>query len=139
MPDFNFSHRLEVRYGDIDAQGHLNNAKFITFMEHARFKYVEQVGLWRPAQGYENLGQVVASVSCDYRRPVKLGQVVEVAVRVARLGNKSLEMEYRLTVDGVEVALGRSVHVAYDYKTERSMPVPTRWRELIGQFEGWPA
>jgi acyl-CoA thioester hydrolase len=139
MPDFNFSHRLEVRYGDIDAQGHLNNAKFITFMEHARFKYVEQVGLWRPAEGYENLGQVVASVSCDYKRPVKLGQVVEVAVRVARLGNKSIEMEYRLTVDGVEVALGCSVQVAYDYKTERSTPVPARWRELIGRFEGWPA
>jgi len=139
MSNFNFSHRLEVRYGDIDAQGHLNNARFITFMEHARFKYVEQVGLWCPADGYENLGQVVAGVACDYKRPVKLGEVVEVAVRTARLGNKSIEMEYRLTVDAVEVALGRSVQVAYDYKTERSIPVPDRWRELIGRFEGWPA
>ncbi len=139
MSDFNFSHRLEVRYGDIDAQGHLNNSKFITFMEHARFKYIERVGLWRPAEGYENLGQVVASVTCDYRRPVKLGEVVEVAVRIARLGNKSIEMEYRLTVDGEEVALGRSVQVAYDYKTERSVPIPDRWRELISRFEGWPA
>ncbi len=139
MSNFNFSHRLEVRYGDIDAQGHLNNSRFITFMEHARFKYIERVGLWRPAEGYENLGQVVASVTCDYKRPVKLGAVVEVAVRIARLGNKSIEMEYRLTVDGEEVALGRSVQVAYDYKTERSVPIPDRWRELISRFEGWPA
>jgi len=139
MSDFNFSHRLEVRYGDIDAQGHLNNSKFLTFMEHARFRYIEHVGLWRPADGYENLGQVVARVSCDYKRPVKLGEVVEVEVCIARLGNKSIEMEYRLTVDGVVVALGRSVQVAYDYKTERSVPIPDRWRELISRFEGWPA
>ncbi len=139
MSNFNFSHRLEVRYGDIDAQGHLNNSKFLTFMEHARFKYIEHVGLWRLADGYENLGQVVANVSCDYKRPVKLGEVVEVEVRIARLGNKSIEMEYRLTVDGVVVALGRSVQVAYDYKTEHSVPIPDRWRELISRFEGWPA
>ena len=139
MSNFNFSHRLEVRYGDIDAQGHLNNARFITFMEHARFKYVEAVGLWRTADGFENLGQVVASVTCDYKRPVKLGEVVEVAVRTARLGNKSMEMEFRFTVEGAEVALGRSVQVTYDYKAERSIPVPDRWRELIGRFEGWPA
>ncbi len=139
MSDFNFSHRLEVRYADIDAQGHLNNSRFITFMEHARFKYIEHVGLWHPAEGYENLGQVVASVTCDYKRPVKLGAVVEVAVRIARLGNKSIEMEYRLTVEGEEVALGRSVQVAYDYKTEHSVPIPDRWRELISRFEGWPA
>ena len=145
MPTFNFSHPVEVRYADIDAQGHLNNAKFITFMEHARFKYIERVGLWRLADGFENLGQIIASVSCDYKRPVTLGQVVVVQARMVRLGTKSMEMEFRFTVDAsdggdrVEVALGHSVQVAHDFKAEQSRPIPAHWRELIGQFEGWPA
>jgi acyl-CoA thioester hydrolase len=139
MSIFNFSYSIEVRYGDIDAQGHLNNAKYLTFMEHARFKYVERVGLWQTAAGFDKLGQIVARVTCDYKRPVCLGQVVEVAARTARLGTKSMEMEFRLTADGQVVALGTSVQVAYDYQTERSIPLPARWRELIGRFEGWPA
>jgi acyl-CoA thioester hydrolase len=139
MPTFNFSCPIEVRYADIDAQGHLNHAKYFTFMEHARFKYIEHVGLWNLADGFENLGQILASVTCDYKRPVKLGQVVEVAARMVRLGTKSLEMEFRLTVAGEEVAVGRSVQVAYDYKAERSIPIPEPWRALIGRFEGWPA
>jgi acyl-CoA thioester hydrolase len=139
MATFKFSYPVEVRYADIDAQGHLNNAKFITFMEHARYKYIEQVGLWHLADGFDNLGQIVARVTCDYKRPVVLGQVVEVAVRMMRLGTKSLEMEFRFTVDGAEVALGHSVQVAYDFKTEQSIPIPTRWRELIHRFEGLPA
>jgi acyl-CoA thioester hydrolase len=139
MSTYNFSYPIEVRYGDLDAQGHLNNAKFITFMEQARLKYIEQMGLWHVADGFEKLGQIVASVTCDYKRPVTFGQVVEVAVRTARLGTKSLEMEYRLTVEGVEVALGRSVQVTYDYEAEHSIPIPARWREHISRYEAWPA
>jgi acyl-CoA thioesterase FadM len=44
-------------------------------------------------------------------------------------------MEYRLTVDGVEVALGRTVQVAYDYALGRSIPVPADWRARIEAFE----
>ena len=137
MSTYNFSCPIEVRYADIDAQGHVNNAKFFTFMEHARYKYIERVGLWQVADGFENLGQIVASTTCDFKRPVCLGQVVAVAARMVRLGTKSLEMEFRLTVEGAEVAVGRSVQVAYNFKTEQSVAIPDRWRELIGRFEGW--
>ncbi len=137
MSTFNFSCPVEVRYGDLDPQGHMNNAKFISYMEQGRFRYIEHIGLWRVADGFEKLGQIVASVTCDYKRPVLLGQVVDVAVRVVHLGTKSLEFDYRLTVEGVEVALGRSVQVAYDYGAGTSIPVPAHWRELVSRFEGW--
>lgn len=139
MPTFHFSQAIAVRYGDIDAQGHVNNAKFITFMEQARFAYAQTVGLWQVSQGFEALGQIVASVSCDYKRQVQLGQVVDVAVRVARVGNKSMDFEYRLSVDGEEVALGRTVQVAYDFKAHQSIPVPADWRAKLAAFEGLAA
>jgi len=139
MATFNFSSAIAVRYGDLDAQGHMNNAKFITFMEQARVAYIQAVGVWQAAEGFDQLGQIVASVTCDYKRPVQLGQVVDVAVRVARLGNKSMNLEYRLTVGGEEVAVGRTVQVAYDFKNQQSIPIPPDWRAKLSAFEGLPA
>ena len=135
MTTFNFSTSLEVRYSDLDAQGHLNHARYLSFMEQARFKYMMVVGLWTEVHDFNAVGQIVAEVTCTYKRPVLLGQMVEVAVRTSRLGNKSLDMEYRLTVDGVEAATGRTVQVAYDYAAERSIVIPDEWREKIAAFE----
>jgi acyl-CoA thioester hydrolase len=135
MPTFHFSFSIPVRYGDLDAQGHLNHARYLTFMEEARFRYIQALGLWTDTHDFDAVGQIVAEAGCTYKRPVFLGQTVDVAVRIARLGNKSLEMEYRLTVDGAEVALGRTVQVAYDYAAGRSMPIPADWRARIESFE----
>ena len=136
MPTYKFSYPVEVRFGDIDALGHLNHAKYLTFMEQARYKYMEHIGLWRVADGFGSLGQIVAHVACDYKRPAQLGQVVVVAARVSRLGTKSISMEFQLTVAGEEVALGRSVQVAYDYQAGQSIPLPEAWRDQVRQFEG---
>ncbi len=135
MTAFNFTTSLEVRYSDLDAQGHLNHARYLSFMEQARFKYMMAVGLWADVHDFNAVGQIVAEATCSYKRPVLLGQVVEVAVRTSRLGNKSMEMEYRLTVDGVEAATGRTVQVAYDYAAGRSIIIPQGWREKIAMFE----
>jgi acyl-CoA thioester hydrolase len=136
MPDFRFSTPIIVRYSDLDAQGHMNHARYLTFMEEARFHYARALGLWTDMDDFNAVGQIVAEASCTYLRPVKLGQTVEVAVRTVRLGHKSLEMAYQLSVDGAVVATGRTVQVAFDYGSQRSIPVPAAWRELIAAFEG---
>lgn len=126
---------LAVRYGDIDAQGHVNNACYFTYMEEGRLRYWQALGLWQPGQGYGAISQIVADAACTYQQPVLLGETVDVAVRVARLGAKSLHLEYRLTVAGQPVALGRTVQVAYDYANRRSVPIPPAWRQAITVFE----
>jgi acyl-CoA thioester hydrolase len=136
MPEFRFSTPIQVRYSDIDAQGHMNHARYLSFMEEARFHYVRALGLWTDVNDFDALGQIVAEASCTYLRPVQIGQTVDVAVRTSRLGNKSLEMAYRLTVEGVAVATGRTVQVAYDYTAHRSIPIPPAWRAAIAAFEG---
>jgi len=135
MTTYNFSTSLEVRYSDLDAQGHLNHARYLSFMEQARFKYMMTVGLWLDVHDFNAVGQIVAEATCSYKRPVLLSQMVEVAVRISQLGHKSLDMEYQMTVDGVEVATGRTVQVAYDYAAGHSMIIPQEWREKIAAFE----
>lgn len=135
MPAYRFTIPVEVRYSDLDAQGHLNHARYFTFMEEARFRYIQALGLWTDTHDFSALGQIVAEAACTYKQPVFLGQTVDVAVRVSRLGTKSMEMDYLLTVAGQEVARGRSVQVAYDYALGRSIPVPDAWRQAIATYE----
>jgi acyl-CoA thioester hydrolase len=137
MPDFHFFHPVEVRYGDLDAQQHVNNAKYLTYMEQARLEYVRHLGLW-DGGSFAELGMIVAEVQISYRAPIHYGLPVRVGVRVGRLGNKSMRMEYRLEnpQDGCLFASATSVQVAYDYQEKKSIPVPEKWRTTIAAFEG---
>ena len=136
MTGFRFSIPIPVRYSDLDAQGHVNHARYFSFMEEARFKYIVAVGLWTGTGDFNAVGQIVAEAACSYKKPIFINQTVEIAVRTARLGNKSLDMEYRLRVGEEEVATGRTVQVCYDYGTRRSIPIPRAWREKVTAFEG---
>jgi acyl-CoA thioester hydrolase len=137
MSEYRFFHPIEVRYGDLDPQGHVNNAKVLTYMEQARIHYIKTLGLWK-SETFLDVGIILAEVRVTYRAPIYFGQSVRVGVRVTRLGNKSLDMEYSLrhSADNTELASGSSVLVAYDYRTRQPIPIPSHWRSTITEFEG---
>ena len=136
MPEFHFFYAVEVRYGDLDAQRHVNNAKYLTYMEQARLEYVRHLGLW-DGESFAELGMIVAEVQITYRAPIHYEQPVRVGVRVSRLGNKSMLWEYSIedAQDGSLFASAMSVQVAYDYRENKSIPVPEKWRKKISEFE----
>jgi len=136
MSEFRYYHPIEVRYGDLDPQGHVNNAKFLTYLEQARIGYISQLGLWNGGS-FLDVGIILADAHLVFRAPILFGQKVRVGVRVRRLGNKSLDMEYRLEDTGSEqeLASGSTVLVAYDYRAELTIPIPDDWRKAIAIFE----
>ncbi|RME87203.1 MAG: acyl-CoA thioesterase [Anaerolineae bacterium] len=138
MAEFRFYHPIEVRYGDLDPQGHLNNAKYLTYFEQARIRYLRHLGLFREGQSFLDIGIILADAHVTFKMPVEWGQAVRVGVRVSRLGNKSMTMEYRMVdgESGEELATGSSVLVTYDYRSGETIPIPDTWRETIAQFEG---
>lgn len=133
---FRFYHPTEVRYGDIDAQGHVNNARTFTFMEQARVKYLQHLGLW-DGKDFRAIGIILAEAGCTYIAPILLEQRLRVGVRTTKIGNKSIEFAYTIEDEdtGQAMATGRSVQVAYDYKSGTSVPVPDHWRAVIHAFE----
>ena len=137
MTDFHFYHLIEVRYGDLDPQGHVNNAKFLTYMEQGRVFYFKQLKLWEGGT-FLNFGIILADVQITFRKAIQFGDPVSVGVRISRFGNKSMTSEYRLEDgrDGSEFASGVSVLVAYDYHNKRSIPIPDEWRMAIQHYEG---
>jgi acyl-CoA thioester hydrolase len=135
-PVYRFYHPTEVRYGDIDAQRHVNNARTFTFMEQARVKYLQRLGLW-DGKDFQAIGIILAEASCTYKAPILLEQRLRVGVRTMKIGTKSIEFSYSIEDDdtGQVMATGRSVQVTYDYKRGTSIPVPDHWREVIQAFE----
>jgi acyl-CoA thioester hydrolase len=138
MSDYHFYHPIEVRYGDLDPQGHVNNAKHLTFFEQARIAYLIELGLFTKDQSFMEIGVILADVHITYFEPVYFGQVIKVGVQISRLGNKSMTWEQSI-VDAdtdKELAKGEIIMVAYDYNEERTISIPQNWREKINHFEG---
>lgn len=135
--DFKYYTPIEVRYGDLDPQWHVNNSRFLTFIEQARFGYLMHLGLW-DGVNYLELGLIVADTHVSYLAPLALGQSVRVGARVARIGAKSILFEYQIedSKTGQVVSTAETVMVAYDYHRRASKPVPEDWRNKISAFEG---
>jgi len=140
MTNTRFSLPLQVRYGDLDPQWHVNNANFLTYLEAARFTYLRELELWDGVD-YFKVGLIVADVHCAYLAPIALGDSITVRMRAARIGSKSILFEYVIENDttGVRAATAETVMVAYDYHTHQSIPVPEDWRRKIAAYEGWDA
>ena len=135
---FRFYHPIEVRYGDLDPQGHVNNAKHLTYFEQARIAYMIELGLFTKNQSFMEVGVILADAHITYHEPVYFGQSIKVGVHVAKLGNKSMTWEQNV-VDadsGREIAKGEVVMVTYHYREQRTISVPDGWRVKIAEFEG---
>jgi acyl-CoA thioester hydrolase len=125
---YDFVHREQVRFRDVDAMGHVNNAVFATYVEQARIEYLRHLGL---LDGPLYMGMILARLELDFAAPGQPQGSVEIGVRASRSGNKSFELEYELQQDGRTIATARTVLVAYDYERAQSMPLPDRWREQL--------
>ena len=133
---FTYTHPITVRYRDLDPQGHVNNAVYLTYLESARIGYYQQVGIYRPEQQVLT-GLVVVRNEIDYLAPIQLGYKLSVSLRVERLGTSSINFVFQIETDpeGTPLARGKSVMVAYDNTRHQSKPIPPDWREMILQFE----
>jgi acyl-CoA thioester hydrolase len=113
--------------------GHANNAVYLTYLEQTRFAH------WRSLWGFgspqlpEGMpGVILARVECDYRRPARYGDALEVRMRVAEIGRSSFRYEYEIVdTEGRTVLTAKTVQVMYDYATEQPVPIPGHIRALL--------
>ena len=137
MTDYKFSIPIQVRYADLDPQWHVNNARFLSYIEQSRFAYIIEMGLWN-GKSFLDLGLIVANMNIAFLAPIEFNMDVRVYARISRLGNKSMIFEHEIKDERSGTILGRAetVMVHYDYHTLSSQPIPDAWREKISNFEG---
>ena len=144
MKDFPITVRIPVQWGEMDAYGHVNNARYFSWFEAARIEYMSRVGLVsREMQRPEgSLGPIVAATNAEFLRPVSFPADLVVGARVTRIGTTSFTMEY--AVDGaaedasraVRHARGGAVIVTLRYPDYVKVPVPAPIRAAIEALEG---
>ena len=127
-----FETTIDVRYRDIDAMGHVNNAVYASYLEQARIDY------FRDLLGVDlsAVGAVLATLSIDYEKPLELADgEVTVSLDVPEIGTSSLPMEYELVrPDGERVATAETVQVAFDKEEQAPTAIPAEWREAIESY-----
>ena len=137
MTQYNFTYPIEVRYGDLDPQGHLNNASYLTFFEQARVQYFIHLGFFKKNTSFLDIGVIIADVHLTFHSPVQFGDEILVSVKTTRIGNKSMIVRQSLIDKKTdkEVCTGEVVLVAYDYHVGKTIPIPAEWREILTSFE----
>jgi acyl-CoA thioester hydrolase len=121
---FDFVHRETVRFRDVDAMGHVNNAVFLTYLEEARIAFLLPLGA-------EVTHMILARVEIDFRAPLRMGDEIEIGVRPSDLGTKSFELEYEVRAGDSVAAEAKTVIVSFDYESGRSIELPDSWREAL--------
>ena len=122
MEGFPYVHRETVRFRDVDAMGHVNNAVFLTYLEEARIAFLDPLGA-------DVSSTILARAEIDFRAPLQTGDELEIGVRPYNVGTKSFELEYEIRSAGLVAAEAKTVIVSFDYESGRSVDVPQAWRE----------
>ncbi|WNG23109.1 acyl-CoA thioesterase [Cystobacter fuscus] len=140
MNDFPITVRFPIQWSDMDAFGHVNNARYFTWFEAARIAYMTRVGLvgpeMRKPEG-EGVGPIVAATNAEYLRPVVYPAELVVGARVTRIGTTSFTMEYAVedANSGVRYARGGAVMVTLRYADHQKVAVPAEVRAAIEVVE----
>jgi acyl-CoA thioester hydrolase len=125
-----FETALDVRFRDLDAFGHVNNAVYATYCETARARFLrEAVG-----ETFSEPNQVVARLELDFEAPLAGADRVRVGVCVREVGESSVRLGYELRDDGRTVATGETVQVLVDPETGEPRPVPEAWRDALAGY-----
>lgn len=125
---------IQLRFKDVDALGHVNNANHLSYFELARIRFFDE--LIGEQIDWNTAGMILARVTVDYKQPVMLKDDVLVETEFVKAGNTSFELAYRLLrreKDGTEtlMATGTSVMVCYSYAERKPVPVPEKWLQKM--------
>lgn len=124
-----FSVPIELRFADLDAYGHVNNAIYFTFLETARTKLFHDKFIEFMAQ---SLLFLVVKAECEYKLPIDLKDQVIVTLEMVRVGNSSFDIDYKLhNGSGKTFATAKTVMVCYDGKAQKPVRIPESFKQLL--------
>ena len=119
--------KIQIRYADLDALGHVNNSNYLTYFEIARVHYFNE--LLGKDWDWRNEGMILANSSLEFLKPLLIQHEAEVKISTLSVGTKSFELYYEISVDDVVFCSGKSVIVAFNRVRNETIPIPSVMRE----------
>ena len=129
------SSRFPVRWGEMDAMGHVNNAAYLRYFEESRIIWSETLGIRFDGIGE---GMILLKASVTYLKQLSYPANIEVTLFAGNIGRTSFHLLNTLTVesDSTPAATGDFVIVWFDYRSNKSAPIPATLRAVLEGAKG---
>lgn len=137
LDKFKFRFPLQMRWNDLDALGHVNNAIFITYFEVARGNYMLEAC---PNWDWTKNMFLIANVQADFQKELLLtAEEPEVLMRTAKMGTKSFVLEYAIVSkkkgSTIVHATGSTTQIMFDTKSRSTIEIAPWIREALTNYE----
>lgn len=137
MEGFNFSLPIQIRWNDLDALGHVNNAIYVTYFEVARGYFMVTAC---PDWNWEKDMFLIGNVNVDYKKELRLlDSNPKVWIRTSKIGTKSFVLEYVITSEKkgetIVHATGTTAQIMFDMKTRSTIEIPDWARKTLSEFD----
>ncbi len=131
----NHKKKIQIRFGDIDIMGHVNNGVQLSYLDVGRLDYFEQV--YGQTINWNDAALIVAHLEIDYLSPILLKDQIEVHTRIHKIGTKSVGMTQTIIdrITGEVKTQTTQVMVAFSQKLGESIEVPETLKIRIREFE----
>jgi acyl-CoA thioester hydrolase len=118
---------FNIEWGDMDALGHVNNARYFDYFQEARIEWLASIGFDLQQQ----TGPVVMHIACTYLKPVIYPATLTMESSLHSLGRSSMMIDHDLYQHKQLIAQGTCKIVWVDYSQNKSIPFPDKIRELV--------
>jgi acyl-CoA thioester hydrolase len=135
-PPFKFSAFTRVGFSDTDAQGIVYYGRYLPYFDFARVEYLRHLGLLRLEAGEREF--VMRASAVDYLAPARFDDLIEIFVRLARIGRTSATFECAAhrAEDDLLLVTARQTLVLVDLEERRAHAIPEDYRQRMHAFEG---
>jgi acyl-CoA thioester hydrolase len=125
-----FTIEIQMRFRDLDAMGHVNNAVYLTYCELARTQFYLTHAFKR---SLHEIDFILAHVDIDYLSAAEWGDRVQISVWPSKIGKSSFILSYEIFEknSGRLIATSSSVLVSYDYEKKKTKPIPADFRKML--------
>lgn len=120
---------IQPRFADFDSFGHANNIAQQSYFDVGKAELFQE--LWRLTGTLKRISAMVVSVQNDFFVQIRMEDSVEVVTRIESIGEKSLTIAQSIMCGETECSRSRTVMVCYDAESQKSVPVPDKWREYV--------
>jgi acyl-CoA thioester hydrolase len=130
-----FVHQVRPRYAEVDAQGVVFNAHWLTYFDEACTRWFEAMGFDPKEAFFRDFDVMLVKAVLEWQGPAGFDDVVDIAVDTARLGNASFDVGYTATVEQRAVCVGTVTYVSVKPGTQESTPIPDVLRDRLQEAQ----
>jgi len=124
-------YETQVRWGEMDSFKHVNNAVYFKYFESARIAYLEKID-YATILAQTGVGIILSSVNCKFISPLVYPDNIQIGAKITEIEEDRFIMDYAIysSLQNKIAAIGSSVVVAYDYKSNRKTTMPKSFTKL---------